>query len=210
MRSLVIVHPSEAGLCIFGIQTAGQSLDYVLGRINEGWLSTETVSSAEMKVHIGRVAEEKGEEFEAHVATHFREPQWKALQRVQLKSLGAPPDLGDVDVLTWRCDGERSIAIECKRLKPARTVGEVGEQLLKFKGEARDRLDRHLNRIAWLNANPDVVGARLGIPRREREFESLLVTNVIVPLQYVANLPLPPDRILPLSKLTEYVSKISA
>lgn len=71
MRPLVIVEPSNPGLCVYGIQTVGQSMDYVLGRIENGWLDTESVSSSEMKSYIGTVANQEGEAFEAEVAAYF-------------------------------------------------------------------------------------------------------------------------------------------
>lgn len=135
----------------------------------------------------------------------FQKDKWKTRQRLLLSSLGAPVELGDIDVLAWRQDGLGLIAIECKRLKPARTVGEIGEQLSKFKGEALDRLARHTKRLHWLNANSDSVRLQLGIPKSDLLFEGLLVTNVIVPMQYVKDLPLPPDKIVPIGKLEELV-----
>jgi len=180
-------------------------MDYVFGRIENGWLDTESVKSDEMKSYIGTVAREEGEAFEAEVAAYFPEDKWKTHQRLLLSSLGAPAELGDLDVLAWREDGQRLIAIECKRLKPARTVGEIGEQLSKFKGEALDRLTRHIKRLHWLNTNSDSVRSQLAIPKRDALFEGLLVTNVIVPMQYVEDLPLPPDKIVPLGKLEEFI-----
>ena len=206
MRPVVNLDSSQAGLCIYGIQTAGESMDYVLGRIRGGWLDTETVTSSIMKSYIGKVADEKGEEFEKEVAKHFDGHQWKTRHRLQISALGGPPDLGDIDVMTWKADGSRTIAIECKRLKPARTVGEIGAQLAKFKGEERDRLARHVERLKWLDTHVGAVRNKLGIPEGNFPFESLLVTNVIVPMQYVTDLPITPERVLPIGKLEEFLS----
>ncbi|MDI3467395.1 MAG: hypothetical protein OJF52_001311 [Nitrospira sp.] len=210
MRPLVLVESSDPGTCIYGIQTVGQSMDYVLGRIENGWLDTESVRSDAMKSYIGVVANQEGEAFEAEVATYFPNDKWKTHQRLLLSSLGAPAELGDIDVLAWRQDGLGLIAIECKRLKPARTVGEIGEQLSKFKGEALDRLARHTKRLHWLNVNSESVRLHLGIPKSDFRFEGLLVTNVIVPMQYVKDLPIPPDRVVPLGKLADLVKRLSS
>ena len=71
-------------------------------------------------------------------------------------------DYGDVDVLAWRTDTGRILAVECKDLQTHTTIGEVAEQLSDFRGEVdakgkRDHLKRHLDRLSLLTSNPDDV-----------------------------------------------------
>ena len=63
-------------------------------------------------------------------------------------------DLGDIDVLAWDGSG-RAYMVECKNLRFAMTVGEIVDQLNRFRGEANDELGEHLKRYQWLGQNPD-------------------------------------------------------
>lgn len=107
-----------------------------------------------------------------------------------------------MDVIAWKDDGTRLLAIESKRLKPARTVGEIGEQLAKFKGDAKDLLDRHLKRVAWLQGEMQRVKEVLKLPHTLSDVTPLLVTNTSVPMQFCDDLPLGKEQILSIAKLS--------
>ncbi len=72
---------------------------------------------------------------------------------------------GDVDVLAWR--GTRVLAVECKSLEIAQTLGEIARQLHEFRGETHphgkpDRLRKHLDRVKVLQERAQGVAALCG------------------------------------------------
>ena len=77
---------------------------------------------------------------------------WEAKAEVKVTEIlgrSFDRDYGDVDVLAWRADTSRILAIECKDLQVQTTMSEVAEQLSDFRGETRangkrDHLKRHL------------------------------------------------------------------
>src|SRR5439155_15927688 len=109
---------------------------------------------------------------------------YKARTEVSLTELGARrnPDLGDVDVLAWADSATDVFITECKRLTPALTVREVIQRLEDFRGDERrkDRLGKHLARIAWLQKNRTGVQNITGIPAASISFRPLLVTSELV------------------------------
>jgi hypothetical protein len=113
----------------------------------------------------GRVNNVQRTKFNNAVAARLRELGWQAIAEVKITHIfGRSFDVnyGDVDVLAWRTDTGRILAVECKDLQTHTTIGEVAEQLSDFRGEVdakgkRDHLKRHLDRLALLTSNPDDV-----------------------------------------------------
>ncbi|MGA8908917.1 MAG: hypothetical protein WB524_14980 [Acidobacteriaceae bacterium] len=99
-----------------------------------------------------------------------------------MTALGAPAErgMGDVDVLAWH--GDVVCVCECKELLFARTVGEVVSQLVRFRGQPGDDLDKHLQRVNFLRENYQGVRRVTGIdsPR----VVSILITSKTVPMQF--------------------------
>ena len=85
----------------------------------------------------GSVNDERGHAFANSVAGLLRKEGWGARNEVQMTELGAPPELGDIDVLAWKMNGEVLAIIECKRLQLARTVAEIAEFAVASKGKPR-------------------------------------------------------------------------
>ena len=114
-----------------------------------------------------------------------------------MTELGSSADLGDVDVLAWNSAGIVQI-IECKRLRIARTVAEIAEICRRFRGEAQDELGKHTKIVDWIKNNPaklqPIVGCSLGNIR----IHDRLVTNTIIPIQYLDSLPISAEKIGPL------------
>jgi hypothetical protein len=157
--------------------------------------------SQEARVLIGRRANLLGETFEDDVAKILRQAGWEAKVRVPMTQLIAPAELGDVDVIAWRKEGRRVLCIECKRLLAALTIGEITEQLDRFRGEAGDLLDKHMKRLNWLRANLGQVLRFTGKGAKGVELISLLVTNAKVPISYINNLPIPKRNVVPAEQL---------
>lgn len=117
-----------------------------------------------------------------------------------MTELGAPPVLGDVDVLAWRDSGE-VLLIECKRLQLVRTVAEIAEICSRFRGEAGDSLARRIGRVQWICANKEALRVVTGLEEGQIALDDLLVTSVDVPMTYLVDLPIPARKIIPIRKV---------
>lgn len=186
----------------FGAGALRLGFSYLLERSERGHLPQEFFISAEMKQYIGTVNSERGLEFARTVADQLRQNGWEARNEVQMTELGASAELGDVDVLAWKPTGEIQI-IECKRLQLARTVAEVAEICRRFRGEAKDELDKHVQRINWIKGNPPGLKRIVGFSPDPACIDDMLVTNTHVPMMYLTSLPIRADKIGPLKDLPE-------
>jgi hypothetical protein len=108
--------------------------------------------------------------------------------------------MGDVDVLAWTHAGHVVFVIECKHLRFARTVGEVGEQLRRFRGQPGDDLYAHIRRVKWLTENAEALRRKLQL-RDGFRICQLLVTETLVPMAFVKGLPIPLETIVSASQL---------
>jgi len=117
-----------------------------------------------------------------------------------MTEVGASAELGDIDVIGWKSTGE-VLLIECKRLQLARTIAEIAEVCRRFKGEAKDDLDKHLRRIAWVNQHTSNLERIVGFSPDKDHIDARLVTNIDVPMRYLTSLPIPVDKIGPLRHL---------
>ncbi len=148
----------------------------------QGAFDTEYFSTDRMKKYCGGVNDKRGADFNTAACQLFTGQSWSALPEIQMTALGAPAELGmgDVDVLAWNADV--ICVCECKELLFARTIGEVVSQLIRFRGQTGDDLDKHLQRVKFLRGNPKELRRVTGIdsPR----VISILVTSKTVPMQF--------------------------
>ena len=182
---------------LFGAGTLRRGFQYLLGKIENGHLPQEFFRSREMKRYIGKVNDEKGHAFARSVADQMRKDGWKARIEVQMTELGGLSELGDIDVLAWKPSGEIRL-IECKRLQFARTVAEVAEICRRFRGEAKDELDKHVQRKNWVRANTSGLQPIVGFVPDQARLDDRLVTNTHVPMTYLKSLPIKANKIGPL------------
>ena len=152
-----------------------------------------------MKQYIGMVNNERGHAFAQSIATQMRENGWQARHEVQMTELGGSAGLGDVDVLAWKPSGDIQL-IECKRLQLARTVAEIAEICRRFRGEAKDELDKHVQRVKWTKANPAGLQRIAGFVPDPARIYDRLVTNTHVPMMYLTSLPIEANKIGPLKE----------
>lgn len=94
---------------------------------------------------------------------------------------------GDVDVLAWTADGDHVLALECKDLMYRKTLGEIAEQLSKFRGIADDKgkpdlLLKHLNRVDILNAHLPELAKFTGV--QNPKVQGYLIFSGQVPMGY--------------------------
>ena len=153
-----------------------------------GRLPEELFDSPEMKSCIGRAADRNGHDFNRRVAERLDELEWNTMQEVSLTRLGGKEDLGDVDVLAWRPDSGLVHVVECKSLRMDRTCGEIGERLADYADGSvygkRTPLQKHLDRVSYLNANHDQLSKLTAIPVERLQLRSALVTEKLVPMQF--------------------------
>ena len=163
------------------------TLDY-LQKASFGRLPEELFDSPEMISCIGRAADRNGHDFNRKVAGRLEELEWKTKQEVSLTQLRGEAELGDIDVLAWRSDSGLVYAIECKSLRFDRTCGEIGERLAEYStgtvGGERTPLQKHLDRISYLEANREWLSHLMDIPVERLQLRSALVTEQLVPMQF--------------------------
>jgi hypothetical protein len=148
----------------------------------QGAFDTEYFSTNQMKKYYGSVNDKRGADFNAAACELFTSRGWSARSEIEMTALGAPAEraMGDVDVLAW--NGDVICICECKELLFARTVGEVVSQLIRFRGQEGDDLDKHLQRVKFLRENHQELRriTRIDPPR----IVSILITSKIVPMQF--------------------------
>lgn len=169
----------------------------MLERAEGGLLPQEFFISQEMKRYIGMVNSERGHAFARTVADQLRQGGWEARNEVQMTELGGTAEYGDIDVLAWKHIGEIQL-IECKRLQLARTVAEIAEICRRFRGEAKDDLDKHVRRIKWIKTNPTSLQRIVGFVPEPDNIDYRLITNTHVPMMYLTSLPIEAGKIRPL------------
>ena len=173
-----------------------------------GGFDVEYFRGVQMRAWIGAINNKRGHEFNERVAEEFRKLNFQARASVQMTEFNVPSDrgdLGDIDVLAWDASG-RVFLVECKNLRFAMTVGEIVDQLNRFRGEATDELGKHLNRCQWLVQNPGRLEKVIGW-HESLDLKPLMVSNTIVPMQFVRDLPMPPEDILPVGEIGKRVPR---
>ena len=157
-----------------------------------GRFDAKDFPKGKMRSWIGSAENKRGHQFNKEVAKYLEEYEWNVASDIKLTKIlncKIEKDYGDVDVLAWK--GNRILAIECKDLEMAMTMGDIARQLSDFRGmddkkSKPDRLKKHLNRIEVLNNRIESVG-RFISSDQQPTIESILVFSRVVPMHY-ANL----------------------
>jgi hypothetical protein len=202
-RPLVSFGMDDNSVVMYGVNQLSASLSYAIESIRSAWLPDEYFRTAAMKRYRGSVVDAAGHAFNSEVGEALTELGWEVRTEVQMSSFGADRRLGDLDVIGWRAGEARLLLIECKRLQPTRTVGEIVDQLNRFRGETGDSLDKHLQRIDWVTQNIERVRESIGAPSSAAEASPYLVTSAEVPLSFASHLALAPNRIVSGGRLAE-------
>jgi hypothetical protein len=160
------------------------SLRYFISNSYEGNFPPNFFRSPEMCTFQDQAIARRSADFVRQIAEIMTKAGFHVETDISMVKLGAAAELGDVDVLAWRCGQSPEIRIlECKALRNARSTADVLSQLRQFKGDAGDLLSKHLGRTTWLDTN------RSGL----REFTDLsdfaltgsIVTSHLVPMQFL-------------------------
>ena len=144
--------------------------------------------SREMIAFVGRAADRNGHEFTLKVEKRLAELGWKTTREVGLTRFGGADSLGDVDVLCWRQSSGVLYVIECKSLRFDSTLGEIGERLAEFAAGTVERkrtpLQKHLDRMSFLEANRKALADFTGISEPQLRLRSALVTEGLGSMQF--------------------------
>lgn len=135
----------------------------------------------------------EGHTFNAKVAKKLQQAGWNVRENIEMSEILNRKDrkiegnFGDVDVLAWQPDRKDVLVIECKDLSLARNYSEIAALLSEYQGNTdskgkRDKLKRHLDRVALLQENLDKIQRFTGVS--EPNIVSCLVCSGIVPMQY--------------------------
>ncbi len=182
-----IVSLGPAGV-VYAPAFCEDSFRHVVMEAFTGGAETEYFHTRRMKEYIGSKNAKRGIAFNSSVADRFATNGYQVLKEVQMRTLGTPHEAatGDIDVLAWK--GNVVCVCECKELNFARTLGEVSEQLSRFRGIGNDDLSKHIRRVQWVKANPQC------LERFTRSsvcsIRPLLVTSKTVPMQFAKDLPI--------------------
>jgi len=179
---------------------------YFLDRTMDGEFIPEFYESDKMRSYVGKMIDKRGADYTNTIKNYFLNNGWLAISEVLMPTLGAPQELGDVDVLVLSNDG-RLIAIECKNLQMAKTISEVADVLNRFKGHGEnDELLKHIKRVKWITENFDLVKERISFKGEITSFEHYLITNTEMPMKYASGLPINSQLIKSFKSLEEIVN----
>jgi hypothetical protein len=176
----------------FSVPLMEKSMAYLMHNIDEARFPEAFFATPAMRKHIGDTTNRLGHLFAKKVERLFAECGYSTRLEVKMRELGVSKqtDLGDVDVLAWRTGSNRALAVECKRLVTALSMREILQRLEDFKGDAKakDALAKHVQRMVWLNTNPQKLAALIGVPADQLEIVPLIVTSGTVPMQFFESL----------------------
>lgn len=178
-----------------------EAMRAIVSRLYSAAFPKEYYHSLEMRAWADSQTLHNGTTFETRVTEELAKLGWDARAGVKMTELGASKAYGNVDVLAWNGSTGVILVIECKHLRQARTIGEICEKLRNFRGQEQDDLHAHLRRFEWLQLNQTQLARITTIRSSEQRLIPLLVTNALVPMQFVTNLPLPSQLIVPIRDL---------
>jgi hypothetical protein len=181
------------------------SVQLMVTRLIRGDLPPEDFQSSRMRSWVGEATRRRGVAFEHEVAEDLGKIDLLTLVSRPMTEFGADESYGDLDVAAWTLDEERLYLIECKCLRFARTIAEIGEQLREFRGIEKDRLARHIRRCNWLSQNIEAFRKAAKMNGTPKNIIPVLVTNTLVPMQFVNDLPLPSKSVVSLKNLRKWV-----
>ena len=158
---------------------------------HSGEIPASHARSSGMRKWIGRVNNIERTAFNSEVAGRMKELGWRVDKEIKLTKIldrSLDQNYGDIDVLAWRPESGRVLAMECKDLQYHKTIGEVAEQLADFRGEIQsngtpDHLKRHLTRLEVLAAHEKAVARTLRLVS-PIQIEGHLVFKNLVPMRF--------------------------
>lgn len=167
------------------------ALYVTLRSFHSGEIPSSQARTQAMREWIGHANNVQRSAFNTTVAERMRELGWLVEKEIKLTQiLGRPLDrnYGDVDVLAWKPNTGRVLAMECKDVQYNKTLGQVAEQLSDFLGVVRsdgkrDLLKKHLDRLEILNTHKNELEKSLKMSA-PAQLEGHLVFRNLVPMRF--------------------------
>jgi hypothetical protein len=203
VKPILQLSADEVFLCL---QLIRSGVAYFLGRAKEGEFNTEFFDSTVMRSYVGSMIEKRGADFTDLVASKFVDEGWYVRKEVLMTTLGAPKELGDIDVLAIK-DGVILI-FECKNLQMAKTISEIADVCNRFRGEKKDELRKHLNRVAWSTENLNTLLQRINYREAVLSIRNALLTSTEMPMKYKEDLPIASEDIISFRELEDWLSTV--
>ncbi len=207
VRPLVAFGHTPDSPVLYGVRQLELSLQYLFDNAGDAYLPHDFFATQAMRAFHGGTVNRLGHAFNDDVGRLLTTAGWVVRTEVQMTQLGASAALGDVDVIAWQPDDARLLLIECKRLQPAKTIGEIARQLSEFSGAHGDRLGKHMARYEWITEHLGETLRAVGCTRNHLHVYPLLVTNRTVPMKFREGLPLPTQQIVRADQLVEHLGQ---
>ena len=188
LRPILITNNSDDPMLIYGVRQLELATRYAAHLLEESIVPRERLRSDAAKQYHDTVVTKRGSDFEAEIAGLARGAGWHVISSIEMKRLGAPKTLGEIDVLAVHQSTGLWLVVECKWVGPARTAREVMNWMQGFHGKGGDRLDHHLKRVEWVKANSVQAATRLSLPAPATVTGRIVATQP-VPLTFAAQLP---------------------
>ena len=199
VRPLLVFSKSDAGRVFYGIKNVYMAMNYLLYQIKEGNFPIEFFKSKQMKSLCGEINNKKGDEFNKKVADKLKRLKWNIKLNLKMSELEASNEFGDIDILAWK--NHQIKIIESKRLRPVRNTNEIVNSLKRFKGENNDLLQKHSNRVKWVKNNLNSLKRIVKFVPNLDHINGVIVTNILIPSQYVDYLSIDFDSIITIDDL---------
>lgn len=188
-RPIVQLTTEDDPLCIVSPVIAQHGVDYALRAYNAR-LPDSYFRSKQMRSWVGGAIDRLGHAFNHKVADKLKGLGLQAEAEFLMTRLGGVAKDGDVDTLAWNSTTGDVFIIECKRLLPDKTVGEIAERLVEFgpnhieRSGKRGPTRRHLDRVEILRGKLPQLATATGISQGAIKLRSCLVTSMLVPMQF--------------------------
>lgn len=160
------------------------ALRYQIENAYAGHFPPDYFQTPVMRAFQQQAVDRRSKSFVAEVADIMTKSGFQTRTELAMADLGAPRELGDLDVLAWRAQPHPEIVVsECKAMRNARSTSEILGQLDQFRGEAGDMLDKHQRRMRWLTENRMALQRLTGI--NGFSLSGAIVTSHRVPMQFM-------------------------
>ena len=171
------------------------AMNILFGQLDAGKYQA-LATSPELRRELGKMAKQRGAEFEAQVAEVFASRGCtvrRGVKKIGDSRLrrGSGEDLGDIDVLAADPASGVLWAIECKSLTGTLSSSEVVIEMTgHFGRRGSTSVTRHAERVAWLADHLEKAIAMLGAdPQCEWNLHGLIVTGRDVIAPFIDDLP---------------------
>jgi hypothetical protein len=179
---------------------------YFMDRARKGEFNTDFFQSSVMRSYVGSMIEKRGSDFTQLVASRLEAEGWYVRKEVLMTTLGAPQELGDIDIVAIK--NGLMLIFECKNLQMAKTVSEIADVCNRFRGEKKDELRKHLNRVGWAKDNINTLLHRLNYSEDVLSVRNALLTSTGMPMKYKKDLPMASEDIISFRELEGWLSTL--